>query len=136
MKAMLIATIAAVAATEKVQLTADFIPSETFANRQVHLPELSYQEMLEHRKTQQYQDFLNGPLVQTVHMLMYPFMQEMAPAPKQIVENEDEWAIAPWSDNLIRWNIRFNLRPICWFLGNYEVMWMTTVQTYYDCMTW
>ena len=34
------------------------------------------------------------------------------------------------------WNIRFNLRPICWFIGDYEVMFTVTIQYFYDCQTW
>ena len=138
MKAFTLALVVAVSASpyNKVQLHADFIPSETFEKRPVHLPELSYEEMMAHRQSKQYADFLKSPLVQGVHTLLYPFMKNMAPEPQLAVQEEDGWAIAPWSDNLIRWAVRFNLRPICWFVGSYETMWTTTVQLYYDCMTW
>merc|ERR1711959_354807 len=48
----------------------------------------------------------------------------------------DNIAFAPWGDNLIRWLIRFNLRPLCWFVGDYEVMFAIRVQFFYDCQTW
>ena len=66
----------AVVAADKVVLHQDFAPSDSFYQRKVHIPDLSYDEMLKHRQTNQYQDFLQGPLVQGVHMLMAPFITD------------------------------------------------------------
>ena len=94
--------------------------------------------MLAHREnSKSYKEFLNGKFVATIHTLFRPLVRETGTA---IIEPSKDpfgdWIAAPWDSNLFRWEIRENLRPYCYWLGMSEVLYIGTVQTYYDCATW
>ena len=48
----------------------------------------------------------------------------------------NEWNFPPWFQNLVRHEARKNTRMVCYFVGSYELMFLSTVQFYYNCMTW
>ena len=44
--------------------------------------------------------------------------------------------IPPWTDNLLRLALRDWVRPYCYWYGYYEVLYVGTVQEFYNCQTW
>ena len=74
---------------------------------------MSREQMLANRETQHYHDFMHSRLVSTVHALMTPFVSD---------SHENALVGAPWFDNLLRWEVRKNLTPICWWIGVYDLL--------------
>ncbi len=148
------------AVVSALDVTEDYVPGPTYEAAKTGLHEMTVAEMEAHRQTDEYQEFLQSPLVQTVNLLMYPIVSQSFELQPYVPEDDgdssdsmwadyedeihhsnglafdDNFAFAPWGDNLIRWLIRFNLRPLCWFIGDYEVMFAIQVQMFYNCQTW
>ena len=80
-------------------------------------------QMLVRRQSESYSEFVNGKFVATVHTMLRPLVSE-------------ELTIAPWLDNLVRYSMRENLKPICFWWGWYDLIFASKVQTFYDCVTW
>ena len=117
----------------------DFIPhNEKQAKFPTKMREMTKEEMLHHRQhSESYKEFLNGKFVATIHTMLRPLVRETGTA---IVEPSQDpfgdWIAAPWDQNLLRWELRENVRPYCYWWGFLEVLYIGTVQAYYDCATW
>merc|ERR1712070_56242 len=52
-----------------------------------------------HRKSNEYRDFMEGPIVTAIHAMLYPMVG-------QTEEETEGLTVAPWSQNLLRHTIR------------------------------
>ena len=117
----------------------DFIPADDHEARYpTKFRKMGKDEMLEYRQnSESYKQFLNGKFVATVHTMLRPLVKQTGTA---IIEPSQDpfgdWIAAPWEQNLARHEIRETLRPWCYWWGVYEVLYIGTVQAYYDCATW
>ena len=61
---------------------------------------MTHDEMMENRKTNHYNEFINGWYVNTVEAIARPLVQQTSS------NDEDEFKFPPWDQNMLRWEVR------------------------------
>ena len=90
---------------------------------------MSLSQERDRRNTASYKAFKKTPFVRTIHTIFAPLVQEAH-------EEEPAFNIPPYFDNLLRLQLREFIKPFCYWVGIYEVLYEGTVQMFYDCNTW
>ena len=112
-----------VAHSPEVVIYEDFVPEQRSFTEHGHTVwdlELSHEQKMAHRKSDEYREFMEGPIVTAIHTMMYPMVG-------QTEEDVEGLVVAPWSQNLLRHTVRQRFRLACWFGGLYQLMFTSSV---------
>ena len=67
------------------------------------------------QKTEHYKKFSENPIVKTVHNIA-------SKMPRVRQEEESSWTGPDWIGNLLRWQMRFQIAPICFWYGYMDLI--------------
>ena len=126
------AALLSVVASHEVIIYEDFVPYQKNSfndhSHTVFDMEIAHNDKMAHRETQEYKDFIEGPMVTAFHAIALPIVEQ--------AEETTDMGIAPWGQNLLRHTIRQRFRFACWFVGLYQLMFTNSVQLYYNCSSY
>ena len=91
-----------VAHSPEVVIYEDFVPQQRSFTEHGHTVwdmELSHEQKMAHRKSEEYRDFMEGPIVTAIHAMLYPMVG-------QTEEETEGLTVAPWSQNLLKSHLK------------------------------